>query len=312
MLPHTRLPLGLLVLLLACRPAAPPVPLPTPHAASDPEVETREAQVDGDFITVRLHIPPTPEHRKPTVISLMGERRSLLRQGYLVVTYRINWEYGKRPLSELPSQQENTVGKWVLASPSADVLGKRYFHVVATNADHAIPKILAYLSTVPEVDMRRVGIVGSSTNGFVVLQAVARDRRLAAAVVLTACGDYHAFLRDSSLGMNGAPLALDPDYDRWLRSVEPIRRPRRIVHAAVLMVNRDGDPVIPIGCANETARVLRRAYMRARMPERFRYRLIESPTHGLDTRDTEETIAWLGRWLQAPQAIRRPRARRRP
>jgi dienelactone hydrolase len=177
--------------------------------------------------------------------------------------------------------------------------------MVATNADDVVPKVLDYLVTVPEVDARRIGIVGASTNGFIALQAVAHDRRLAAASVLSACGDYHAFLRDSTLGMDGAPLALEPDYDRWLRGIEPIRAPERVTHAAVLMVNRDGDPVIPIQCADVTAHVLGGTYARAKIPDRFRYRVIESSAHGLDQRDAEESLAWLGRWLEPPGSAAR-------
>ena len=81
----------LLGLVAACR--APRYPAPAPFIAlSTTEVETREVQLDGELITVRLHIPPTPEVRKPTVISTFGDRGLLLRQGFLVVTYRINRE----------------------------------------------------------------------------------------------------------------------------------------------------------------------------------------------------------------------------
>lgn len=256
-------------------------------------------QLDGDFITVRLHIPPTAAAPTPAVVSLAGEHASLLAQGYLVATYRINWEFRSPPPASAPPE-ENTVGKWILASPSAAILGRRYLRMIATNAEDVIPRILDYLVGVPEIDRRRIGIVGASTNGFIALQAVARDRRLAAASVLSACGDYHLFLRDSSLGMDGAPLALEPSYDGWVRTVEPIRRSRRITHAAVLMVNRDGDPVIPISCADATARVLRRAYAAAGAPDRFHYRVLEGSTHGLDLRDQQETLAWLGRWLRPP------------
>src|SRR5690349_7743484 len=292
-----RIALVLPLLVAACRSGPPTPPPPEPSSSRDRTIETREVQLDDDFITVRLHVPPTPEPRKPTVISLLGEHASLVARGYLVATYRINWELRNAAAPAAPSE-ENTVGKWVLASPSEGILGRRYLRTIATNAEDAVPRILDWLARVPDVDPRRIGIAGNSTSGFVALEAAARDRRLAAAVVLSACGDYRLFLRDSGLGMQGAPLALDPEYDRWLRSVEPVRRAGRMTRTAILMVSRDGDPIIPISCADETARVLRGAYARAGRSDRFRYRVIEAAVHGLDVRDQEETLAWLERWLR--------------
>jgi dienelactone hydrolase len=286
------------------------VPPPDPLAKEDPETaETREVQLDDDFITVRLHIPPTAEPRKPTVIT-MGERARPIKEGFVAVTYRINWEL-LNPPPPPPPPADKAVGKWVLASPAADVLGKQYLESIATTANRVIPKIIDYLVTVPEVDPKRIAIMGSSSNGFVTLQAVARDRRIVAAVALAACADYHTFLRDSSMGMEGQPLALDPDYEKWLRKQELVRRPQRMVHAAVLMVNRRGDPVIPFSCVEPTATAFTRAYRRARVPDRFRFVVFESDRHGLDVRDADETWSWLLRWLRTPPSstpvAKRPR-----
>jgi len=263
-------------------------------ALSAVAVETREVQLEDDLVTVRLHIPPASSPRRPTVISTAGDRAPLLRQGFLVVTYRINRDVLK-PLAPVAPGQG--VGKWVLAAPSASILGRDYLRSIARIADYVVPRMIDYLVTVPEVDPRRIGMVGNSSNGFVALEAAARDRRLAVAVALTACGDYHAFLRYSNMGMEGRPLALAPAYDRWLRAHEVIRRPGALVHAAVLMVNLDGDPVIPIQCAEPTARALRAAYDRAGVPERFRYTVLTGQEHGLDARFTDEVLTWLDRWL---------------
>ena len=299
-----RIPLVLALGLAACDPPKRPAPalfLPVSSTA----VETRETQLHGDLITVRLHIPPTPERRKATVISTLGDRASLLKQGFLVATYRINWEVLKG--SEPPQPRaETTVGKWVLASPSPEILGRDYLSSLSTTGNELVPEIVDYLVTVPEVDPARIGFAGNSTNGFVALHAVARDRRINTAVVLSACGDYHRFLRYSSMGMKGRPLDLARSYDRWLRRQQVIEHPARLVHAAVLMVNRDEDPIIPIQCADETARVLERAYRRAGVPERFRYVVLQGEQHGLDRRDTEETLEWLDRWLRPASDTRAP------
>src|SRR4029077_19023225 len=98
---------------------------------------------------------------------------------------------------------------------------------------------------------------------FQTLQAASLNRGLRVAVAIAACGDYHTFLRDSSLAMEGKPLTLAPDYDRWLRRIEPARHPERLVHAALLMVNGSTDLPIPLACAERTAWALRPAYAAA-------------------------------------------------
>ncbi len=297
----TALLLLVFVLAAACGPRRDPPPAP-PVSSRDAElerIETRETQLDDDFVTVRLHIPPTPEPRKPTVIA-MGDRSALLGRGFLVVTYRINWDVHNQSPPAAPPPAEAPVGEWVLASPSPDVLGREYLRAVATTANEVIPKIVDWLVTVPEVDPARIGIIGASTNGLVTLQAVARDHRIAAAVALAACGDYHAFLRDSSMGMDGQPLALDPAYERWIRTQEIVRHPQRAVHTALLMVNRNRDPVIPFSCVEPTAKALERAYRRAHVSGRFRFTVFDSDRHGLDARDATAAWAWFDRWLGSP------------
>ncbi|TMA56511.1 MAG: hypothetical protein E6J75_09560 [Deltaproteobacteria bacterium] len=155
--------------------------------------------------------------------------------------------------------------------------------------------------TLPEIDPGRTGMTGSSTNGFITLQAVAADGRLSAAVAVAACGDHLRFLRFSSMGMAGQPLQLDPEYERWLHGQEPIRHSERLVHAALLVVNRVDDPLIPISCAESTAHVLERAYARAGVPERFRFVRTQESGHGVGKAEGEEALAWLRRWLLEPR-----------
>jgi hypothetical protein len=98
--------------------------------------------------------------------------------------------------------------------------------------------------------------------------------------------------------MNGAPLALDPAYDAWLREQAPVSHPERLAHAAVLLVIRAADPIIPVACADESARVLSEAYARAGAPERFRFVRWEGGGHGLGEPERVESQAWLQRWLR--------------
>lgn len=270
-------------------PAAPRGAIPAPAT----EYLVKEGRVVNGLVAVRAEIPPGAHDRRPVVVTLLGTRRELVAAGFIAVTYEVNWSR----LRGVPTPTANTVGSWVLASPSAEVLGQAYLRDVARNAEIVTP-VLDWVQTLPEADMARVGIAGASSHGFATLQAVAADQRLRAAVTVAACGDYHAFLRDSSMGVPGQPLALAPAYEEWLQAQEVVRHPDRLVHAAVLMINRAGDQVIPISCADETARALRDAYARAGASDRFEYLRLDDEGHGLGPTERRAAFDWLRRWLQ--------------
>jgi hypothetical protein len=79
-----------------------------------------------------------------------------------------------------------------------------------------------------------------------------------------------------------------------------INHPREVVHTTLLMVNRAKDPLVPIACADETDRVLARAYAAGGRRDRYRYvRIEDAEGHGLGPRENEENLAWLRRWLFA-------------
>jgi hypothetical protein len=286
-----------LVTLGACRFAG-PARVPSPPAPGGTRAFlVREAQLEGGAVNVHAEIPLEPAGPKPTVIALLGDTRGLLAAGFVVVTYQIQWAFLKGEQPPAPPPAGTGVGKWVLAAPSAATLGEGYLREIAATASEHVPKILDYLATIPEVDAARIGMAGGSTNGFVTLQAAATDHRIRAAVAIAACGDYLTFLRYSSMGMEGKPLALAPAYAAWIRSEELVAHPGRIVHAALLMRNRVGDPLIPIACADRTAQVLAAAYTRAGSRERFRYDRLDAQGHGLDPDDGRAAVAWFERWL---------------
>ncbi len=275
--------------------AAPLVP-PAPAAVTN-EFLVRETQLLDGALTIHLDIPLSPSGPKPVVINLFGDSRPLLAAGFVAATYSINWALLKDALPP-PAPAEGGVGKWVLASPSASVLGERYLREIGLTATRYVPMVIDYLATVPEIDATRIGMLGGSTNGFITLAAAAHDRRIDAAVVVAACGDYRLFLRDSSMGMAGAPLALSPAYERWVKSQEVIRTPSDLVHVALLMVNRSGDQLIPVACADETARILSAAFARAGVADRFRYVRLPDAGHGYGPQEAAEAMAWLVRWLK--------------
>jgi dienelactone hydrolase len=283
--------------LAACRRSIPDPPPSPAKAGSTVEYFVREAELLDGAVPVKAEIPLVPG-RKPAVIGLIGNTRPFIDAGFVAVTYSIYWLRLKDSLPPPPAA-EHAVGKWVLLSPSADLLGERYLREIATTARTVVPAVLDWMSAQPEIDPTRMGMTGASTNGFITLQAAAVDRRLDVAVVLAGCGDYHRFLRESSMGIPGhPPLALEPEYEQWVRAQEVINDPQPLLHAAVLMVNRTGDELVPVSCADETARVLQDAYADAGVPERFRYVRLEQPGHGIGPDELNAMNAWFQRWFK--------------
>jgi dienelactone hydrolase len=286
------------IVLVGCA-RAPVDPPANPGEPSAPG--TRHAAVANGFVTVDITLPPGRPGPCPVVISPAIDRDALLAAGFALVDYRAHWERlaGVRKPRDPGAPPARTVGKWLLASPSAATIGKGYFGLIDYDARTAIPGVIDHLATVPEVDSGRIGITGNSTRGFTALQAVARDDRIAVAAVANACGDYHTFLAHSSLGLDGAePLALAPDYDQWLREREAIAFPDRLPPAALLLVNGDRDRAIPIDCARRTTHALRHAYEAADLPERLRAVVLPGHGHELDVAVATEMHAWLVTWLR--------------
>ena len=254
--------------------------------------------LENGAIVVHVEIPPKPSGRKPAVLANLNESNALLDEGVIAVTYKIDWtKLPGAPPPPTPADQAGG-GKWVLAAPTPRLVGEQFLRTIVATATLVVPKVIDFLLTLPEVDPARLAITGASTNGFIALQAISTEPRLSVAVAIAACGDFFRFLRYSSMGMEGRPLDLDPDYASWLRAQQPIAHPQRLVHAALLMVNRTQDPIIPIACADETERVLAPVYARSGFSRRFRYvRVTDAAGHGLAPREDAENRAWLRQWL---------------
>jgi pimeloyl-ACP methyl ester carboxylesterase len=298
-------------LLAGCQPS----PAPVAQAATTDVVPARSdvtvhhLTLANGFYTVDVLVPTAFPSPRPAVISLLGEHDALLDAGFAVVTYQVHWELlkglvGRSPTTTSPASfpPGKTYGKWLLASSDPRMIGQGYLKLIVGNAEDAVPKVIDALSALPDVDVNRLGIAGTSTNGFVVIQALMADHRLSAGAAIVACGDYHRFLQASSLAMDGGTLELDHEYESWLDTKEPIRHPERVVHAALLMMNGSDDRAIPVQCAAETARVFRNAYRRAGQSRRFKFVLLTGKGHNIAAEASVQVRAWLRRWL-----LRRPR-----
>ncbi|HXJ37550.1 MAG TPA: prolyl oligopeptidase family serine peptidase [Candidatus Eisenbacteria bacterium] len=285
---------------LCRRPDPPPGP---PAERTGPPSRVHQVFVQGRFVEITIEVPLEPPGPKPAVISYIADARvPLLEAGIVVVSYRQHWELlrglprASPPPDPKPEPPAKTYGTWLLASPTPKTVGQSYFRLIDANATGTLPQVLDAMAGEPEIDPTRIGILGHSTNAFVALQGVAGQPRIRVAAIVAGCGDYHTFLHESSLAMKGEPLDLDPAYSAWLREREVRWHPRRVLHAAVFMVNGRDDDTVPADCARTTARALRRAYRRLGAPERFRFVLVDSG-HTFNDAARAEVYAWLRRWL---------------
>jgi dienelactone hydrolase len=313
----------LLLILLATSSAckstarpAPPVPLP-----SAPAVDTFTTQLEQGWVDVTVSIPRGTGPR-PVVISPIVPDTELLDRGFVVVRFHTNWQLlrGFTPATPTPSpappgaavetqsppgaQRANQVGSWLLTAPRPGIVGRAYFAIISMDADKVLPRVVDYLSTLPEIDPKRIALTGSSTSGFVALQAMAAEPRIAVGVVRVACGDYVRFLRSSSLALAddprwlpGGKLVLDPDYAVEIAAREPIRHADRYPPRPLLLLAGEQDRAIPFACVETTVQRFRAAYAARGAADRFRFVLFPGSGHNLDATADAEIIPWLEQWL---------------
>lgn len=302
----------LLAALAACKPAIRPREPVTIAAA--PAVDTLTTQLAGGWIDVTVSIPSDPPGPKPVVISPIVPETELIERGFVVARFHTNWEslrgFSAQPpaqpaLDARPSDPPPTqVGAWLLTAPRPGIVGRAYFDIISMDAEKVLPQVVDYLTTLPEVDPRRIALTGSSTSGFVALQGMAAEPRIAVGVVRVACGDYMRFLKSSSLALNDDPrwlqdgeVVLDPDYAVEITAREPIRNAERYPPRPLLLLAGEKDRAIPYACVETTVQRFSAAYEKQGVGERFRFVAFPESGHNLDDKANAAIVPWLEQWL---------------
>lgn len=255
--------------------------------------------LDGGRVGGTLTVPDGAPARLGVVINPVTDAEALLRSGMAVARYHINWPPPPSPPANglAAVDRGKTVGVWLLASPSADVIGRAYFELIWAEG-MAARSVVEHLSGLDFVAADRIGMAGISTNGFKVYSALLSGVPLRAAAIVGACADYHGFLRDSPVALDGGELALQADYEAWLREREPIRHAERLPPAALLMINGGRDHVIPTDCVERSSAVIGDAFARAGFGDRFRQIWLPEATHNdLVERTARDIEEWWRRWL---------------
>jgi hypothetical protein len=150
---------------------------------------------------------------------------------------------------------------------------------VVTETAAEVPALLDELEERGWAAPGRVGVAGISLGGFVAYGAAIVDRRIAAAVAITA----------------------SPSWGEDPRS--PVRHPDRFFPVALLSITAGADPIVPARDARELHLSLAPRYATA--PERLRLLELAGETHRLHeealARTRDETIAWFDRFLRVRQ-----------
>ncbi len=279
-----------------------------------PDVRDFHETVGGGWITIDLEIPRDFPPPRPVVISPIIESRLLLERGIGVARFRTHWETllplrtgaAKPPnaTADATAEDDEAVGEWLLRAPRPGIVGRGWFGFITQDAEHSLPRVLDVLARNPFVDAARISIAGSSTTGFIALQAMVRERRLGSAVVQVACGDYFRFLRSSRLAFaddsrwtSGDTLPLDPDYAAELARIEPVRDAARLPPRPLLLMTGARDRAIPRACVEHTATALRAAYAAAGASDRFAWIEFPDDDHSLAEERIDRALEFWDHWL---------------
>ena len=261
-----------------------------------------------------MKIPLSPVGAKAVVVNPLADEDALLRCGIIVARHRADWHRLSKSVSSVESghdekqrqarAKENTVGVWMLASPRPGIIGRSYFRFIRANSARLIPRVIDGLLSTGEVDVDQIGFSGSSTAGFIVLEAMADDPRVSASVVRAACGEYNHFLRSSSLALNNearwlplGKLRLDSDYSDELALREPVGRAELYPPRPLLMLNGDRDAAIPLACVRPTVAAFEQVYELVDRSDRFSAITYADTGHGLGQAARDDALKFWQRWF---------------
>jgi len=158
-----------------------------------------------------------------------------------------------------------------------------------------ISRIVDYLATRPDADVRRVGAAGRSGGGISVLMAACIEPRLEAVVAWKAGANFLELSR-----RRGEPeeiLDEVPGLREELKRVDPVHLYRSIPPKALALINNRNDPLMPREGALDLYERLKPLYRE--YPERLKLELLDTPapTHRLQPEAYIRGCEWLEKFL---------------
>lgn len=182
-------------------------------------------------------------------------------------------------------------------------------------------RLVDYLETRPDVDAKRIGLMGISKGGIETYFTAAADERIAVAVPCIGVQSFRWALdheawqgRVGTIGKGFAAAAKSagverPDtafvsrfYDRVVPGINtdfdgPVML-TLIAPRPLLIINGDRDDKTPLDGVNLCADAARSAYRTAGVPEKFKQIVERDTGHFVTTESRQEAMAWFTRWLK--------------
>jgi dienelactone hydrolase len=183
-----------------------------------------------------------------------------------------------------------------------------------------VVRLVDYLSTRPDVDAARIGLIGNSKGGTEAYLAAAADERIAVVVPLIGVQSYGWSLRHASgweartwtlrqateaaaesSNQNVNAAFVRKFYDRIAPGlVDKFDGPAMLPLIAprpLLVINGDSDPRSPLGGVREAVASAERAYAGAGAAEKFSFFLEVDAAHEVTAEAHAAARQWFVRWL---------------
>lgn len=184
-----------------------------------------------------------------------------------------------------------------------------------------VMRLIDYLATRPDVDPRRIGLIGFSKGGMETYLAAAADPRIAVAVPCLGVQSYawaleheawksrvetfQAAINEAARDESAAGINVDfvkKFYDRvvpgiYTRFDGPAMLPL-IAPRPLLVINGDSDPRTPLPGVMECAAPTRKAYTAAQVKDKFALRIQERTGHRVTPDSQQAAVAWFVKWLK--------------
>jgi len=176
----------------------------------------------------------------------------------------------------------------------------QFFFPILLGTAEDIGKVIDYLEERPEADVDRVGMLGVSMGGFITVLSVTLEERIRAAVSVLAGANYRILMRRQtqvnglreSLSLSKRPLEDFDEYSKeFVEKYDPINHVDRFKHTpALLLLNREQDPLVPLDCATSLYDALKLVYKDA--PDKLKIKTYLGAVHEGSPEMEMETIEW--------------------
>ncbi len=173
-----------------------------------------------------------------------------------------------------------------------------YGVTVGTATD--IVTLMDFLPARLGVKTDRSGVTGGSLGGHTTIMTMGMDSRIRAAASLIGSGDFRRLieLRAESYGCPKPGETFEDYYPAGLEAAvakhDPSRHPERFADRALLLINGENDPIVPVECARRTFDSMLAHYTH---PERLKLSLYPGVAHAVTPAMWSEGVAWLRQWL---------------